>query len=170
MEKITQKYWIYLIIAWCIHNLEEALTMSKWLGVNGTQLPSTKFIPVSTLQQGLPIALIIATLLLILIPILAIYKKWDNRIFGVVLGICLINAIGHILITIVFGGYSPGVITGLFINLPLSIFIIRRFFKHNLLKNFSWFHIFAYGAIGLIISVSVIWVLTLIIIFANGTF
>jgi hypothetical protein len=53
MEKRTIKYWIYLVIAWNIHNLEEAMTMSKWLGVNETQLPHTKFISVSTLQQGL---------------------------------------------------------------------------------------------------------------------
>jgi hypothetical protein len=141
--------------------LEEAMTMSKWLGVNETQLPHTKFISVSTLQQGLPIALIITTVILFLIPILAIYKKWDNRIFGVVLGICLINAIGHTLTSIVFWGYSPGVITALLINLPLSIFIIKRLFKYNLLKNFTWFHIFAYGIIVLIISISVVWVLAL---------
>ena len=157
----TKKYWIYLIIAWSIHNLEEALTMLKWLGINEAILPYTKFIPVSIMQQTLPIALIIATLLLILIPVLAIYKKWDNRIFGIVLGICLINAIGHILISIVTWGYSPGVITALLINLPLSIFIIRQLFKYNLLKNFSLFHIFVYGAIALLIAISVIWVLAL---------
>ena len=161
MEGKTKKYWIYLVIAWSIHNLEEALTMSNWLGINATILPYTKFIPVSTLRQGLPIALIIATLLLFLIPFLAIYKKWDNRIFGIILGMCLINAIGHIFITIVFRGYSPGVITALLINLPLSIFIIRRLFNYNLLKNFSWFHIFIYGAVGLILSVLVVWVLAL---------
>ena len=166
METKTKKYWIYLVIAWSIHNLEEALTMSKWLGLNETKLPYTKFISVSIMQQGLPLALIIATLLLILIPILAIYKKWDNRIFGIVLGMCLINAIGHILITIVFGGYSPGVITAVIINLPVSIFIIRRLFKYNLLKNFSWFHIFVYGGVGLIISVSVIWILVLSLFYA----
>ena len=167
MEKETKKYWIYLVIVWCIHNLEEALTMSKWLGINEAKLPYSEFIPISTLQQGLPIALIIATLLLILIPILAIYKKWDNRIFGIILGMCLINAIGHILVTIVFWGYSPGVITALIINLPLSVFIISRLFKYNLLKNFSWFHIFVYGAIGLIISVSVVWVLALSLYYAG---
>ena len=135
--------------------------MSKWLGINEAKLPYNKFIPVSTMQQSLPIALIVATLVLFLIPILVIYKKWDNRIFGVVLGICLINAIGHILITIVFWGYSPGVITAIIINLPLSIFIIRRLFKYNLLKNFSWFHIFAYGVIAFISLISVIWVIAL---------
>jgi len=168
MEKKTKKYWIYLIIAWCIHNLEEAWAMSNWLGINETKLPYTKFIPVSTLQQGLPIALIIATLLLFLIPILAIYKKWDNRIFGIILGMCLINAIGHILITIVLGSYSPGVITALLINLPLSVFIIRQLFKYNLLKNFFWFHIFAYGAIGLILSALVVWVLALSLYYAGA--
>jgi hypothetical protein len=118
---------------------------------------------VATLLHGLPIALIIATLLLIIIPVLAIYKKWDNRIFGVISGICLVNAIGHILTTIVFWGYSPGVFTGLLINLPLSVFIIRQLFKYNLLKNWSWVHIFAYGVIGLIISISIVWVLALTI-------
>jgi len=161
MEKETKTYWLYLVIAWCIHNLEEGLTMSQWLGANGTQLPPTQFIPLSILQQSMPIALIMATLLLIFIPILVIYKKWDNIVFGIVLGICLINAIGHILTTVVFAGYSPGAVTGVLINLPLSVWIIRQLFKHNLLKNFSWVHIFVYGTIGLILSVSVIWVLAL---------
>jgi len=42
-------------------------------------------------------------------------------------------------------------------------FIIRKLFKNNLLKNFSWFHIFAYGVIGFVIVISVIWILTILI-------
>jgi hypothetical protein len=137
--------------------------MSKWYEANYTKLPITGYIQISTIQQIFPIALIIATLLLFLIPILAIYKKWDNRILGIVLGIFLVNAIQHILTTIVLWGYSPGVITALIINLPLSIFMIRQLFKNNLLKNFSWFHIFIYGTIGFVISISVVWVLTMLI-------
>ena len=156
----TTRYWIYLIIAWSIHNLEEALTMSKWLGLNEANIPM-KFIPISTIQESFPIGLIIVSLLLFLIPIIAIYKKWDNRILAVALGIFLINAIQHILISIVFMGYSPGVITALLINLPLSVFMIKQLFKHKLLENFSWLHIFVYGAIGFIISISAIWVLTI---------
>jgi len=161
----TAYYWIYLVIAWSIHNLEEFLTMSKWLGLNESWLPVTKFIQVSTLQQSFPIGIIIVTLLLFIIPILAICKNWDNRVLGIVSGIFLVNAIEHILATIIFLDYSPGVITALIINLPLSVFMIRRLFKYNLLKNFSWVHIFAYGIIGFIVSISVIWVLTLSIIF-----
>jgi hypothetical protein len=157
----TIRYWIYLVITWNIHNLEEALTMSKWYVSNETKLPITEYITISTVQHIFPIALIIATLLLLLIPILAIYKKWDNRILGIVLGIFLVNAIQHILVTIVFWGYSPGVITALVINLPLSIFMIKQLFKNNLLKNFSWLHIFVYGAIGFFISIFAIWVLTI---------
>jgi hypothetical protein len=163
MEKKTIYYWIFLVIAWNIHNLEEALTMSEWLGVNAARLPHTQFIPFTTLQQGLPIALIFATVLLLIIPIFAIYRKWDNRILGTVMGMCLINAIGHILTSIVFLGYSPGVITALLINLPLSVFIINRLFKYNLLKNFTWLHIFAFGAIILIISIALVWVVALAI-------
>lgn len=103
----------------------------------------------------------IVTMLLIFIPILAIYKKWDNRFFSIVSGIFLVNAVGHIFTTVVLGGYSPGFITALIINFPLSIFIIRQLFKHNLLKNFSWLHIFVYGTIGFIIPLSIIWILAL---------
>ena len=156
----TTRYWIYLIIAWSIHNLEELLTISKWFGLNEMKFP-LKFISVSIIQQSFPIGIIIVTVLLILIPILAIYNKWDNRILGIALGVVLINAIQHILTTIVFWNYSPGIITALLINFPLSIFIIRQLFKNNLLKNFSWFHIFVYGTIVFIISISAIWVMTI---------
>ena len=163
----TTCHWIYLIIAWSIHNLEEALTMSRWYESNEAKLPTIGYIQVSTIQQIFPIALTIATLLLFLIPIWAIYKKWDIRILGIVLGIFLVNAIQHVLTTIVFGGYSPGVITALILNLPLSVFMIRQLFKNHLLKNFSWFHIFAYGVIGFIISITAIWVLTIAIYYAG---
>jgi hypothetical protein len=156
----TTRCWIYIIIAWSIHNLEEAVTMSKWYAANATRLPIPASIQVSTMQQIFPIALIIATLLLFIIPILAIYKKWDHRILGIVLGIFLVNAVQHILATIIFLGYSPGVITALIINLPLSIFLIRQLFKNKLLKNFSWFHIFIYGIIGFFISIAAVWLLT----------
>jgi hypothetical protein len=166
MKKAT-KYWIFLVIAWNIHNIEEALTMSNWIGVNATKFPFAKFIPVSIMQQSLPIALIITTLFLFIIPILAIYKRWDNRIFGIVLGICLLNALGHILTSVVFGGYSPGVITASLLNLPLSVFILRQLFKANLLKNFSWMHIFSYAIIVFVISISAIWILALSINYLN---
>ena len=143
--------------------------MSKWYESNETKLPITEYVQISTIQQVFPIALLIATLLLFVIPILAIYKKWDIRIFGIVLGVFLVNAIQHILTTIIFWGYSPGVITASIINLPLSIFMMKQLFKKNLLKNFSWFHIFAYGIIGFIVAISAIWVLTISIYFAcNG--
>ena len=162
----TTRYWIYLVIAWNIHNLEEALTMSKWYESIATRFPLTvitEYIQIATIQQLFPIALIIATLLLLIIPVLAVYKKWDNRFLGIVLGIYLVNAIQHILTTIVFRGYSPGVITAFIINLPLSIFMIRGLFRNNFLRNFSWIHIFAYGVIGFFIVISVIWILTLLI-------
>jgi hypothetical protein len=163
----TTRYWIFIVIAWSIHNLEEALTMSKWYELNASKLPITEYIEISTIQQIFPIAIIIVTVLLLLIPVFAIYKKWDVRILGIVLGIFLVNAIQHILTTVVFCGYSPGLITAFIINLPLSIFMIIQLFKHNLLKNFSWVHIFVYGVIGFFIAISVVWVLTIAIYFVG---
>ena len=166
----TIRYWIWIVIAWSIHNLEEALTLSKWYEFNAAKLPVTAYIEISTIQEIFPIALVLATVLLLIIPILAIYKKWDTRILGIVLGIFLVNAIQHMLTTIVFWGYSPGVITAIIINLPLSVFMIRQLFKQNLLKNFSWLHIFIYGAIGFIIAISAVWILTISILYIFFTF
>ncbi len=33
-ESKVKHYWIYFVIVWNIHNLEEAMTMSKWIGSN----------------------------------------------------------------------------------------------------------------------------------------
>ena len=137
----TTRYWIYLVIAWSIHNLEEALTMSKWYESNATKLPITDYISISTIKQIFPVAMTIATLILFIVPMLAIFSKWDNKILGIALGVYLVNAIQHILTTTFSWGYSPGVITALLINLPLSIFMMRHLFKNNLLKNFTWVHI-----------------------------
>jgi hypothetical protein len=163
---MTTRYWIYLVIAWNIHNLEETLTMTKWYKSNLPKLPIADYISASTIQQIFPVAMTLATLILFLIPILAICRKWDNRIFGIVLGAYLVNAIQHILTTIVSWNYSPGVITALIINLPFSIFMIRQLFKNNLLKNFTWVHIFVYGTILLIIALTVVWGLTMLIYYA----
>ena len=157
----TTRCWIYIVIAWTVHNLEEGLTMSRWYVSNEARLPATDFIQISTMQQIFPIALIIATLLLFIISILAIYKQWDTSILGIVLGIFLVNAVQHLLITVIFGGYSPGVVTACVLNLPLSIYLIRQLFKNNSLKNFSWLHIIVYGAIGFIIAIATIWVLAM---------
>ena len=53
----TIRCWICLIIAWSIHNLEEALTVSKWYEAHESKLPITPYIQVSTVQQIFPIAL-----------------------------------------------------------------------------------------------------------------
>ncbi|MDR2962502.1 MAG: HXXEE domain-containing protein [Bacteroidales bacterium] len=158
-----QKYWLFVAIAWTIHNVEEFLTMPQWIGAHESQLPFNQIIPLANLQQSFPIGLLIVTLLLIIIPLLAIRRKWDNRVLGVVLGIFLVNAVQHIAVSLALRTYSPGVITALLINLPLSIAILRQLFKQKLLKNFSWIHVILLGIIGFFASISVLWVVALAI-------
>jgi hypothetical protein len=56
-ESRVKHYWVYLVIVWSIHNLEEALTMSKWIVNHKDKLPFSFFIPIQTILQTLPIAL-----------------------------------------------------------------------------------------------------------------
>ncbi|MEJ7822651.1 MAG: HXXEE domain-containing protein [Chitinophagaceae bacterium] len=158
--RCVQQYWTFLIIAWSIHNLEEALTMPHWIEQHKNILPLTSFITIQTIQQSFPIALILATILPILIGIFSIIKKWDTRIFAIILGIFLVNALQHIALTIIFKQYTPGCITAFLINLPLAVFILKYLFNKSLLKNFSWYHIIILGTIAFVISILLIWIIS----------
>ena len=49
--------------------------------------------------------------------------------------VMLINVLAHITIAVFFGGYAPGVVTALLINLPFSIYLLRRALKEKWLSG-----------------------------------
>ncbi len=137
LDKISfiQLLWgVPILLA--IHNLEEAPFMEKW----SKELPLPIHPIVSTRQ------FVAAVTLLTIAGFAATYfgSTTSNRPTGIsiILGIqmvMLVNAIApHLVTTLRFRKYSPGVITALLLNIPFSMYLFQR----AMLEGYMWWNLF----------------------------
>jgi uncharacterized protein with HXXEE motif len=110
-----------------IHNLEEAVFMPAFLEKRNYSIPSpmSVLLPPITYEQFL-VALFIVTA----IPYVIAWRAVQQRAVAVHMLLCLqiimlINVIAHVATALFIGGYAPGVVTALAINLPFSICFLR---------------------------------------------
>ena len=118
-----------------IHNLEEALFMPAFLQTRNSSIPGflRSLLPPITYRQFL-IALLIVTAIPYLIAWLASLERERSRGISLLLGlqvVMLFNVLAHALMAAAMGGYAPGVITALLINLPFSVYLLRRAVKEK---------------------------------------
>jgi Protein of unknown function with HXXEE motif len=126
----------YLVALFCfaitLHNIEEAVWLPKW-----SQQVSKFHKPV--IPSEFHFAVIVITILAYLSAFYFFYKptselaKW---FFIGFLGSMIVNAIfPHLLASILMKKYAPGLLTGLFLNLPINSFIIVQMFQKS---YFTW--------------------------------
>lgn len=124
----------YFVIFFCfaitLHNIEEAIWLPQW-----SQKPS-KFQKAVTPSE-FHFAVIVITMLAYLSAFSFLYfpesavAKW---IFIGFLGSMIFNAIfPHLLVTILTKTYAPGLLTGLFLNIPINSFIINEMLNNNMI-------------------------------------
>lgn len=120
------------ILAFVLHNGEEALTMPSWLeshfpivirklGLPGIQPPST---------ERLHVGLLVVTI----VPCLAVLvgAQGGARSAGIygclfLYGILFWNAlVPHVASAILLRSYTPGVVTAALVNLPYSVYLFAR--------------------------------------------
>jgi hypothetical protein len=124
LQNLTLSQLLWLIpILFAIHNLEEAPGMEKWT----KRIPSRYSQPVTTRQFSLAVTLL--TLLVLAVTILAVNYP-ENRLFYLIIfefqTIILFNVfVPHLFTTIRFKMYSPGLISGIFLLLPFSIYFFH---------------------------------------------
>ncbi|MCE9598010.1 MAG: HXXEE domain-containing protein [Spirochaetia bacterium] len=110
--------------AFALHNLEETVGMEAWTH----KIPSFVHAPVSTLQ----FAFAVAIFTILGFGVVYFRRPYPNQdsFFKVVsgfAGMLLLNVLfPHLLATILLRQYAPGVVTGLLLNLPLTLFILIR--------------------------------------------
>ncbi len=126
-----------------LHNVEETLFIEKWSKNVGAFIHES----VTTLQFGIAVSFL--TLLVLILTIIFINSEKDK--IGTYILTCivlsfLINAIfPHILATVYFGSYTPGVVTSVFIYIPFSIYMLYRIFKERYLTSKTKFVITVFG-------------------------
>jgi hypothetical protein len=117
------KTLIYLLpFAFTIHNIEEFCGMEKWT----KSIPSYIHKPVTTKQFGIAVLIFSISGFVVCFTkgVYSTEEYYFNIIAGFA-GMILLNVfMPHLLATIYLKKYSPGIITGLVINLPLTALIL----------------------------------------------
>ena len=110
-----------------IHNLEEAVAMPAFIEKRNAAVPGSlrEFIPPVTYKQFL-ISLIIITIIPYLLVLFWPGRKWTIYLLVGLQVVMLINVFAHVMMAIFVRGYAPGVATALIINLPFSLYLLRR--------------------------------------------
>lgn len=106
-----------------LHNLEEAFLMPAFIEKRNASV--TGAIPPITYKQFL-IALFIITVIPYLIAFIWLGRSWAVYLLVGFQVVMLINVIAHVLMALFFRGYTPGLVTALLINLPFSLYLLRR--------------------------------------------
>lgn len=137
MRSLSRNTVLALIgITLVLHDAEEYWTFPRFLSSVG-QLP--RWFPPPRLFQhprDIQVALVIVTLIALAVISWAILspRKVPLILALLIASILLVNAGWHILASFVRGGYAPGVITAVLINLPFGVYVLRRAVKEQWIR------------------------------------
>ncbi len=155
-----------------LHNTEEGLYMTKFAYGNKQIFPSA--IQDFLLQTGETnfrnaalISLLIATLLPFFISLYAYKKSYQGSSVIMILilyWILLVNALQHVTGSLIIHSYTPGVITALLLNIPVSTLILYNSSYLFGTKKKIHFLLFPASVVILIFALTIIWGASLVII------
>jgi hypothetical protein len=110
-----------------IHNLEEAIVMPAFIEKRNASVQGRMqgIVPPITYKQFL-IALAIITIIPYLIALFWLNRRWAMYLLVGLQVVMLINVCAHTLMALFLRGYAPGLVTALVINLPFSVYLLKR--------------------------------------------
>ncbi len=128
-------------LAYALHQIEET--------VFGFTIWREKYLHAS---QTLPIPVFFAILMGVYLAFILIHNLWPNKVtawfvLAAILAMQFHNGIYHLVGTIYFGEYSPGLITGLIIYIPLSCLFFYKAYKEELINKTSGVFVFIYAGV-----------------------
>jgi hypothetical protein len=129
MHSISRNAVLALIgLTLVLHTVEEYLTFPAYLWAPSRMqlwLPSPVWLRDS---HHLLSAMLMATVLPLGVIAWAMLRPNKGLLIAVLLleSVLLVNAAWHIFAAVVRGGYAPGLITAVLINLPFGIYVLRR--------------------------------------------
>ena len=141
-----------------LHTTEEYLTFPAFLASPGD--PLLAWFPLPGLlhkPQEVHIALMFATALPLLVIAWAILSRRKALLIAGLLvpSVLLVNAGAHMLASLVHGGYVPGLITAVFINLPFGVYVFRRAVKEQWIRARA-----VWQLIGVAVVLHVVWLVS----------
>jgi hypothetical protein len=129
---LSRRAVIWLIPALlAVHNAEEALTFRRYLPLVRERVPDWAGpIVTSVTYEQMLIALALATIIPLGIAIWAVARPQSPAaVWSVLLiqAVVLLNVAAHVgSALVILRGYGPGLATALVVNLPFSLYVLRR--------------------------------------------
>lgn len=125
---MSRKTLLWLVpVFLTLHNLEEALLMPAFIEKRNASVQGAMrgIVPPVTYKQFL-IALIIITVIPYLVALLWLNRGWAVYLLVGFQVVMLINVFAHTLMALFLRGYAPGLVTAVLVNLPFSLYLLRR--------------------------------------------
>jgi len=121
---------LLFLLSFTFHNIEEGLWLPKWSKHAGKYHPVVK-------NNEFHFALVVITLFGYMVTFLFLTAGNKSEIIkysylGFILMMCLNSIFPHLAATIVIKKYAPGTLTGLFLNLPIGIYLIFMKYSDNI--------------------------------------
>ena len=128
---MSRRSWYFVVaLAFALHNFEEAIAARRMLELMQSRGPGYlrafySGIAASELRASL---LILTTLGLLVIMAAARSptKPGSSYVMLVFAAFIGLNALAHVVLTVAFGAYMPGLLTALLLTLPVSVLLLTR--------------------------------------------
>ena len=134
MRSLSRNAALALIgVTLVLHTTEEYLTFPAYLS-SGNRLSRWLSPPALTQNpRNLDVALALATVLPLAVIVWAILRPRKALLVSVLFleSVLLVNAGWHVFAAVLRGGYAPGVLTAVLINLPFGVYVLRRAVKEQ---------------------------------------
>ncbi|EIJ79870.1 hypothetical protein PB1_05877 [Bacillus methanolicus PB1] len=149
LEKLNNKLELKTVIllfpiTFLIHDSEEIITMEKWVDSNIAYLYSVvpkrlQFVieSVHLTTPQIAIAVFVEFIILFFATFMLLRSLCSGVwliFFTALLTMLFINVFTHLGQCIAFRGYTPGVVTAVFVSLPYSLYLYYRLFKAKLIN------------------------------------
>jgi len=126
-------------LAVALHNLEEAVLMRGLLPLDPARLPEPLrgIVPHVTYPR-FAVALLVVTVIPFAIAVAGHLRRSGGATVFLLLAtqaVLLLNVLSHIGSAILLRGYSPGLVTALLVNLPVSVYLFRRAAREHWLSR-----------------------------------
>lgn len=144
-----------IAVTLAVHNTEEYFAFPIFLRSLGSQSPG--WLPAPALQHSmtnLHVALILAAVLPGIFIVWAIVtpRQWLLIAALLVEAVLLVNSLFHVLAAAFRGGYVPGLITAVLINLPFGVYVLRRAVRDKWIRTTA-----AWQLIGVAVVLHIVW-------------
>jgi len=130
---------VILPIIFAIHNLEEWLTIDRFLPLVRRRAPDWAAPLLEGVhQEGFRDALLIVTIVGVVIGLWALLRPHSQAALWtllLLLAVLLLNVASHLGSAVFLRGYSPGVASAVLLNLPFSVYVFRGALREGWLSR-----------------------------------